>query len=133
LGSILIIQTPYRGNQLAYGKTIDLPVNETHELVYQHALDDIGSGREHVKMYTNWIAPDDALIFPKEPMTEYSQIVDITEEECKLIETESPTISPVPTTTPSLVSSDADDDLPRSLLTFAINVISVGVAFWLIE
>jgi hypothetical protein len=120
------------GDQLSYGKTIDLQVNQTHELVHEYALQATGKGREHVRMLTNWIAPEDALVFPKDPMSEHAQIVDISEEECILVDTESPTLSPVPTMTPSPVASDAED-LPRSLLTFVINAVSVSIAFWLIE
>lgn len=120
------------GDQFAIGKTIDLPVGVTHELVYQYAFEAVGSGREHVKMFTNWIAPQDALIFPKDPMSEYAQIVDISEEECSLVGTASPSVSISPTSTPSspIGSSDAED-LSRSLLTLIINVISVSVTFWL--
>lgn len=124
------------GDQFSYGKTIDLPVNETHELVYEYAFEARGSEREHVKMLTNWIAPDDAAVAPKDPMSQYAQIVDITEDECILIETDSPTTSPVPTSTPSPVgggSSSNTDDLPRLLLTWAINAVSVSIALWLIE
>lgn len=122
------------GDQFSYGKTIDLQVNQTHELVYEYALQATatGKGREHVRMITNWIAPEDALVFPKDPMSEHAQIVDISEEECILVETESPTLSPVPTMTPSPVAYDAED-LPRSFLTFVINAVSVSIAFWLIE
>ena len=118
------------GDHFAIGKGFDLPVGVTHELVFQYAFEVVGSGREHVKMVTKWIAPEEALIFPKDPMSEYAQIVDISEEECILVETASPSASFSPTSTPSPTSS-SDADLTRSLLALIINVIFISVAFFL--
>ena len=90
------------GDQYAYGKTELLAVGETYELVYQFAFE---PGRETVVMETNWVTPEDALV--TNPMAIHTQTVEVSEKECILVETPSPTISAVPTSTPAPVGGSA--------------------------
>ena len=69
-------------------------MGETYELVYQFAFE---PGRETVVMETNWVSPEDALV--PNPMAIHTQTVEVSEKECILVETPSPTISAVPTST----------------------------------
>lgn len=91
------------GDNYGQGVAHTVAVGERAQFTYYYAYDE--AGRYKVDLYSIWIAPDTSAV--PLPLASHVELTDVAEDECfNGVETESPTITLVPTMTPSPTASN---------------------------